>query len=96
MKTWPFTEDEATAVFTTKRILDGDDWIHYVTHDAEDGAWQFHPYTGPTPEGESAIVSLKSIVGIDDSVCHLADLPRGWHAWRESKSVAWVRAPQGK
>jgi len=91
---WPFSDAERTAVFTSKRVIDGSDWIHYVTHDADDGAWQFHPYSGPTPEQEAAVVSLRSILDLDDSVRSLSDLPRGWHAWRESTSSTWTRAPR--
>jgi hypothetical protein len=90
---WPFDDAEKTAVFTSKRIIEGSDWIYYVTHDADDGAWQFHPYSGLTPEQEAAVVSLKTIVELDGSVCLLADLPCGWHAWRATKSASWIRAP---
>ena len=40
---WPFLDPPNTAVFTSVRILDDEDWVHYVTHDQEDGARQFHP-----------------------------------------------------
>lgn len=92
--TWPFCDVENTAVFTSKRILRGEDWIYYVTHDAEDGAWQFHPHGGMTPEAEAGVVSLKTMTEIDCTVRQLADLPRGWHAWRESKESSWMRSPK--
>jgi hypothetical protein len=92
-KPWPFRDAENTAVFTSKRIVDGRDWIHYVTHDAEDGAWQFHPYGGPTPVDEAAVIGLRTVLSLDDSLRELADLPCGWHAWRQSESSAWTRAP---
>ena len=88
---WPFCDAKNSAVFTSKRVIDGSDWIHYVTHDADDGAWQFHPYGGPTPEIEAAVVSLESVLQLDDSIRLLADLPIGWHAWRGSKSSEWIR-----
>ncbi|MDZ4779868.1 MAG: hypothetical protein SGJ19_06425 [Planctomycetia bacterium] len=89
---WPFGDSENTAVFTSKKILDGADWVYYVTHDADDGAWQFHPHSGPTPEAEAAVASFKSMLGIDDSIRALANLPLGWHAWRKSKSSPWTRS----
>lgn len=91
---WPFKDAEDTAVFTSRKILGGTDWIHYVTHDVDDSAWQFHPYGGPTPEAEAAVTSLKSILSLDDSVRNLADLPVGWHAWRDAPDAPWIRKPK--
>jgi hypothetical protein len=93
---WPFEDRKDTAVFTSKAILNGSDWIYYVTHDSDDGAWQFHPYGGLTPEQDAVVVSLGSIVDMDSSILALADLPRGWHAWRESRSATWNREPKGE
>jgi hypothetical protein len=90
--TWPFADPPNVAVFTSRRILDGADWIHYVTHDEDDGAWQFHPSAGPTTEEEAAVVALKTIVDHDPSIAALADLPIGWHAWRTGREGAWQRS----
>jgi hypothetical protein len=91
---WPFDEAVNTAVITSQRILSGSDWIYYVTHDADDGGWQFHPSNGMTTEVEAAVVGLKTLVDIDSSICLLADLPEGWHAWRKTKNAEWHRARQ--
>lgn len=92
---WPFADPPTTAVFTSKRILAGLDWIHYVTHDAEDGAWQFHPYAAPTPDEEAAVVSLRSIMDMDPAVKDLSDLPLGWCAWRADRDAPWQRSAKG-
>lgn len=76
------------------RILDDDDWVHYVTHDDEDGAWQFHPSRGPATMKEAAVVSLKHMLTIEPRIEELADLPLGWYAWRDSTSEPWTRAPK--
>ncbi len=91
MKTWAFADPPNVAVFTSERILRGEDWIHYASHDADDGAWQFHPSGGITPEHEAAVVALHTIVDLDPSVNALADLPLGWHAWRPDRDAAWQR-----
>jgi hypothetical protein len=39
---WPFDDPENTAVFTTQHVLEYGQPIVRVTHDVEDGAWQFH------------------------------------------------------
>jgi len=76
------------------RILDDQDWVQYVTHDEEDGAWQFHPSHGLASMKEAAVVGLKRMVDIEPRLEELADLPLGWHAWRESKDASWTRAPK--
>ena len=91
---WPFLDPPNTAVTTNVRILDEEDWVHYVTHDAEDGAWQFPPFHGPASMKEAAVVSLQHMLRIEPRLEELADLPLGWHAWRDSKSATWNRAPK--
>jgi len=91
VNSWPFADPPNVAVFTSRRIIDGKDWVHYVSHDEEDGAWQFHPYSGPTPESEAAVVGLRTIVELDPSVAELHDLPLGWCAWRERPDASWQR-----
>jgi hypothetical protein len=82
-----------TAVITNTRLLDGEDWLHHVTHDEEDGAWQFHPSQGQASMKEAAVVGLKRIFELEPRISELADLPTGWHAWRDSKDSPWLRAP---
>ncbi len=91
---WPFDDPPNVAVFTSKKIIGGNDWIHYVTHDADDGAWQFHGYSGPTSEEDARIVGLGEIVKMDSTLKELHDLPLGWHAWRDSKESEWQIAKQ--
>ena len=88
---WAFLDPPNTAVITNVRILDGTAWVHYVTHDEDDGAWQFHPASGQATMKEAAVTSLKRIVEIDPRIEELADLPLGWHAWREEEESPWTR-----
>lgn len=90
MNSWPFNDPPNVAVFTNKRIVEKTDWIRRVTHDEDDGAWQFHPQNG-TSEEEASVVSLRTIVDIDPSILSLSDLPLGWCASRETQSGAWNR-----
>ncbi len=80
------------AVLTSVRLLEGEDWVHYVTHDEEDGAWQFHPFSGPTGEREAAVISLAEMLRIEPRVRELVDLPPGWCAWRPDRNDPWTRA----
>lgn len=87
---WPFKDPQNVAVFTSKNIVKKANWIQFVSHDEDDGAWQFHPLGG-TEEEDASVVSLKEIVEIDPSVASLFDLPLGWRAWRETKDDNWQR-----
>jgi len=89
--TWPFADPPNVAVFVSQRILDLTEWIYYVSHHEEDGAWVFHPKSGLTPESEMKVVALKTILALDPSVAMLADLAPGWSAWREESGAEWQR-----
>jgi hypothetical protein len=88
---WVFGDSPRAAAFTTKRILSGDDVITYVTHDSGDGAWQFYG-TDEFRLDDMAAVCLHHIVEKDRTLEQLADLPRGWYAWRDDVSSPWMRA----
>jgi hypothetical protein len=85
---WPFSDPRKVAVFTTKSILERRVPILMVTHDEEDGAWQF--LDGSTPMMEDGrIMGLEEIVSRDNSILELANLPEGWMAIRSSPSSPW-------
>jgi predicted adenylyl cyclase CyaB len=88
---WRFADSQNTAVVTLERILRGASSILLVTHDAEDGGWQFldgeHVF-----EEDGATVLLGEMVQFDPSLLELADLPVGWHVWRAAPNQPWQRA----
>lgn len=87
---WPFADPPNAAVFTSKRIVEGSEWIQHVTHDEDDGAWQFHS-SEPTAESDAALVALKTVFELDPSIGALSDLPLGWSATRETRDRPWHR-----
>ncbi|HET6326163.1 MAG TPA: hypothetical protein VFG04_15910 [Planctomycetaceae bacterium] len=89
---WPFVDPENTATITVRKIMSGETWISFVSHDADDGCWQFMPPEPPQQE-EAIVVALREIVTHDSSLRELGDLPLGWCAWRNSPNDAWQRAP---
>jgi hypothetical protein len=91
---WPFANPPNFATITTRAIIDGNDWIALVSHDADDGAWQFLPAEG-YDEATAMVVGLHHLLEKDGSVAELANLPLGWHAWRDSPTAPWQRAPHG-
>ena len=93
--TWDFVDPPETEVITLERILHGQSSILLVTHDAEDGTWQFldgeHVF-----EEDGAVVCLGEMVGIDPSLAELADLPEGWFAWRPNPGEPWTPRRRGR
>jgi hypothetical protein len=87
---WPFDQPRDCAVVTMRPIaFDGAPILH-VSHDLDDHGWQFLGSGDPDIE-QAAVVGLGEIVRLDPSVLEIADLPPGWHAWRESQSSPWQR-----
>jgi hypothetical protein len=85
-----FNDLPNTIVLTTKDILTVKMPILFVSHDEDDGMWQFH--CGEDVDMDGAIlVSLKEIVDYDSSVTILNNLPLGWIAYRETESSSWSR-----
>jgi hypothetical protein len=87
---WNFTDSQNTPVITIKRILHDKGTILYVTHDLDDGSWQFLDGK-PVDSSDAIVVSLSTIVNYDVSVVKLADLPLGWYAWRSNGDSPWQR-----
>lgn len=88
---WPFDQPPDCIAISLRRIVfDGEPILH-VTHDLDDHGWQFLDLADAEPD-DAAVVAMRNIVNIDPTMCEVADLPPGWHAWRESQSSPWQRA----
>jgi hypothetical protein len=87
---WPFADLDNLAVITLKRVIQGNSPVLLVTHDADDGGWQFLDGAEAAVE-DAALVSLREMVQLDPSLFELADLPVGWSARRSSPGDPWER-----
>ena len=87
---WPFSDPPDAEAITLDRILDGSASILLVTRDLDDGTWQFLD-GGHVFEGDAALVLLGEMLQFDPSIAAIADLPLGWHAWRDSAEGEWNR-----
>src|SRR5687767_14445355 len=88
MEDWPFDEPENVATMTVRQVTHEGHPILLVSHDAEDGMWQF--LTGdPVDMADVLIVGLREVYRIDPSIGELADLPLGWEATRSSPGARW-------
>lgn len=90
MDHWPFEQPPNTAASTTREILEGKAPVLRVTHDADDGGWQFLPNTAVSPE-DARVVGLEHMCGRDPTLFDVADLPEGWVAWRDRPGATWHR-----
>jgi hypothetical protein len=90
---WLFSEPPNLAVIASKTIFEGA-YIGFVSHDADDGGWQFIAAAGETNEVDAMLVSLQSVVDHDPTIKLLADLPLGWVAERHSADEPWYRYRQ--
>jgi hypothetical protein len=76
------------------RVLDGIEPIVYVSHDADDGAWQFLPESGAIEE-QAAVALLQDLCLQDPTLPQLARLPLGWRAERSGEDAPWMWLPCG-
>jgi hypothetical protein len=86
---WKFPDPPHTHVFLSQAVQSGES-ITYVSHDIEDGAWQFL--------GDSMSGGLNPVVSCfhhpidqDPTLVELADLPVGWWAERLKPGEPWIR-----
>ncbi len=86
-----FEVPDNTAVFTTTHVIRGGEAILYVSHEKEDGAWQFHNGDDRLYVQDAMIVSLREMIIHDPSICELSDMPEGWYAERSRFGAPWKR-----
>ncbi|RYD19626.1 MAG: hypothetical protein EOP88_18240 [Verrucomicrobiaceae bacterium] len=77
------------AVFITRQVLDGEEPILAVYHDAG-GDWQFIGATGGNDENGRTI-SLENAMNMDPALRQLPDLPPTFYAVRKDAISAWKR-----
>ena len=85
---FPFRESENTAGITCCHIIENGADILYVSHDAEDGMWQFL-CGGAHMQEQARVVSLREIFTLDNTVSELANMPCGYIAERTNKNLKW-------
>ena len=83
-------DDSQLRVYTST-IVSGGAPVLLVFHD-DDGDWQFLASTERQAD-EIAVAHIGHLLDADSTLHQLADLPRGWKAWRETASDPWEREP---
>ncbi|MDE5629492.1 MAG: hypothetical protein K2I69_08025 [Muribaculaceae bacterium] len=85
----PFADAPDTAVITCCHVTDDRAPILYVSHDEDDGMWQFL-CGGEHSDDDAKIVSLRYIYELDHSIGQLKDMRCGCYAERESPAGEWT------
>lgn len=87
---WKFPDDPHVRVFLSETVHKGTEAVTYVSHDADDGAWQF--LGDSMSDGGGPVIScFHHPIDGDPSLAELADLPIGWYAERAKLGEPWVR-----
>lgn len=85
-----FRDPPFTAVFTTQYVIEEKKTITYVTHEDDDGAWQFHSTDEiENPMNDSKVIALLEIAILDPSIFELSDMPMGFYATRKNRNEKW-------
>lgn len=87
---FPFHDAPNTASIICSHVLEDHATILYVSHDGDDGMWQFLCGKEGHEESEARIVSLYSVFMLDHTVASLSEMPCGYFAERESNDSKWV------
>jgi len=88
---WVFSEPAQTLAYTSSRVLIERHPVLLVVRSG-DGDWQF--LHGPVDEEDHCrILTLGRAVASDPSLQLVADLPKGWRAYRSVPDGLWFREP---
>lgn len=86
---FPFYDSLDTAAIICCHIMENHAPILYVSHDEDDGMWQF--LCGETQEiDEAKVVSVKWVFDLDNTVGDLKDMPCGCYAERKTQDGDWI------
>jgi Domain of unknown function (DUF4262) len=88
---WKFPDPPHTMVFLSEAVHTGAEPVTYVSHDIEDGSWQFLG-DSMAGGGQPILCCFHHPIDNDASLNELADLPLGWVAERVKPGDPWVRS----
>jgi hypothetical protein len=95
-KKYKFREPENTACFTCEHVVNKSHPILYVSHDSDDGSWQFLCGTESHDGSNARIVGLKQVTEIDPTLNKLYDLPLGSEVERTEVGGEWLQPKQSR
>lgn len=87
---WKFPDNLHARAYLSEDVSSGKESVTYVSHDEDDGAWQFLG-NSMSDGGGPVLTCLHHPIDDDPSLVELADLPLGWFAEREKPGEPWIR-----
>lgn len=88
-RNFPFAESCDTVCIVCKHIVNGERPILFVSHDEDDGMWQF--LCGRSHGTDDAkVVALGEMFALDPSIGELTKMPWGYQATRDKVDSTWV------
>lgn len=87
---WPFDQPPNCAAISLRQILAREEPILHVCHNADDHGWQFLGW-GDAKTEDGVVICLAHVLEMDPTICQVADLLPGWHAWRRAVGKRWFR-----
>ncbi len=90
----PQTVEQAQnlAVITLRQVIQDGIPVCFVSHDEDDGGWQFLTLESFT-SADARVVGLGELLSHDPSLAELMDLQIGWKAFRKCVNSPWERRP---
>ena len=86
---YKFSEPENTACMVCSHVLENNAPILYVSHDQEDGMWQFLCGAINHETQHVKIIGLIEAANIDPTISELHERPLGVGATRETINDSW-------
>lgn len=87
---YKFNDPKDTACFVCNHVFNQERAILFVTHEAEDGFWQFLcGHNDHSHDNDYKVISIEQATVIDESINDLYEMPLGSGATRESQSNKW-------
>ena len=77
MGEYKFTDDPNTACITCKHVLDEYAEVSFVSHDSDDGGWQFLCGAENHGEDDTKIIGLGQIVELHPELNYFFEMPLG-------------------
>lgn len=86
--TFAFKDAPDTACIVCQHVMDGKNPITFISHDEEDGMWQFLCSEDHNLE-DIRLISLAEACKLDESINQVADLPCGFVMERTEAKGRW-------
>lgn len=85
---FPFNDAPNTMAIICSHILEQGENILYVSHDEDDGMWQF--LCGKFHDmNDARLVALEEVFVLDNTISQLANMPCGYIATRKDIASEW-------